>query len=45
MEETLDNQTLDGTLAEGIVVDVSAAITAAIDAQINATMDEWFRRL
>ncbi|TYK07134.1 RNA polymerase II C-terminal domain phosphatase-like 1 [Cucumis melo var. makuwa] len=45
IEETLDNQTLDGTLTKGTAVDISAIVAIAVDAQISAAMDEWFRRL
>ena len=31
IEETQDDQTLDGTLAEGIVLDINAAVVATVD--------------
>ena len=42
IEETLDDQTLDGTLAKGTDVDISAAVATTIDARISAAMNEWF---
>ena len=45
IEETLDNQTLDETLAKWTVVDISGAINTIVDARIHAAMDEWFWRL
>ncbi|KAA0063757.1 reverse transcriptase [Cucumis melo var. makuwa] len=41
IEKTLDNQTLDGTLAKGTVVDISAVVTTVVDARISAAMDEF----
>ena len=40
IEKTLDNQTLDGTVAKGTVVDISAVVTTVVDARISAAMDE-----
>ncbi|TYK16404.1 uncharacterized protein E5676_scaffold21G001990 [Cucumis melo var. makuwa] len=43
IEETLDDQALDGTLVEGTIVDISAP--PVVDARISDAMDEWFWRL
>ena len=45
IEQIINNTTSDGNHIEETATNFSVVVAAAVDARINAAMDEWLRRL